>query len=92
MHEKIFSIVQRKNKKTGTGIRRVSSESFSKTSVRFRSDGMVTLPELVKNIPWSKAKNQMKLARGRSVYHKEPLPCDLSVEISSTQQYKIIAD
>jgi hypothetical protein len=37
-------------------------------------------------------KNQMKLSPRRSLYHKKQPLCDLSDEISSIQQFKIIAD
>ena len=59
----------------------VRSEPRNQTSVRFRSSAMVKMPELVENIPWAGAKNQMKLAHGKSLYHKDAPPCDLSDDI-----------
>jgi hypothetical protein len=57
---------------------RMKSEPSNQASVRFRSDAMVKMPELIENIPQSWAKNQMKSTRGRSLYHKVPYHFDLS--------------
>jgi len=42
---------------------------------------MVTMSGLMKNIPWTGGKNQMKLARAWVLYHKEPPHSDMSDDI-----------
>jgi hypothetical protein len=56
----------------------VRSAPRNQTSVSFKSGAMATMQELVENIPYPKAKNQMKLASGRSLYHKKAPLCDMS--------------
>ena len=63
----------------------------NETSARTKSAGARKMlrPGLI--IPLSGDKNQMKSFRGRSLYHKEPLRCDLSDDLSAIQERKIIA-
>jgi hypothetical protein len=68
------------------------SEPCNKTSVRIKSTGAGKILQLGWIIPLSSSKNQMKSFRGRSLYHKESLRCDLSDDLSGIQQSKIIAD
>jgi len=63
-------------------------EPFKETSTRFKSGGMGKLPKLVENIHWAGEKNQMKLDCGRSLYHQEPPPCDLSGGITRQPFFK----
>jgi len=54
----------------------VRSEPLNKTRFRFRSFAIEAIPLLLGNIPKSEAKNQMKLDRGRNLYHKVTPFCD----------------
>jgi hypothetical protein len=70
----------------------VRSEPCNQTSVRIKSGAMVKVAYLTKNIPQPGAENQMKSTPMQSLYHKEPLPCDLSDALSAIQQSNTIAD
>jgi len=56
----------------------VRSEPRNKTGARFRSGRIGKIPRIMGNITLSRGKNQMKFARRRSLYHKEPPTCVLS--------------
>jgi hypothetical protein len=54
------------------------SELRSETSARIKSAGAGKMLRPVWIIPLSGVNNQMKSFRGRSLYHKKPLRCNLS--------------
>jgi len=53
---------------------------------------MVKIANPAEYIPQPGVENQIKSISGLSLYHKEPLPCDLSDELSDIQEFKIITD
>jgi hypothetical protein len=76
--QKVWQLQDKKAKSEKKTSWRSEIRTAYATSVCFRSGGIVKMPELVEKIPQSGVKNQIKLARGLSLYHKDPPLGDLS--------------